>query len=145
MASELSYESTEGPQARSFDEPASGWGGWIVFAATMLLLTGALNVIHGIVAVVNDDWVVFTNRADVYLDLTAWGWIHIVIGAVVFLAGLGLFSGNVLARTVGVAIAALSLVANFLYLPVYPLWSLVIITIDVLVIYALTAHGRALQ
>ena len=73
---------------------------------------------------------------------SAWGWVNMAIGVVVFLSGLGVLSGNVLARFVGVVLASLSLVANFLFLPSYPVWSIVIIAIDVLVIYALTVHGR---
>lgn len=123
----------------------TGWTGWIAFAGVMMIVGGFLNLFYGIVAAVNDEWVVFTNRADVYLDVSAWGWVHIVLGAIVVLAGFGVFSGNVLARTVGVIIASISLVANFFFLPVYPLWALVVITIDALVIWALTAHGREMR
>ena len=123
----------------------TGWIGWGIFAATMMIIAGTLNAIYGLVALVNDDWVVWTNRSTVYLDLTTWGWVHIVAGGLVALAGFGVLSGNVLARTVGVVLAGLSLIANFLFLPVYPLWSLVVITLDVLVIWALTAHGRELR
>ena len=123
----------------------TGWIGWSFFAATMMIIGGSLNAIYGLVAVVNDDWVVWTNRSSVYLDLTSWGWVHIVAGALVVLAGFGVLSGNVLARTVGVFLAGLSLIANFLFLPVYPLWSIIVITLDVLVIWALTAHGSELR
>jgi hypothetical protein len=123
----------------------TGWVGWNIFAAMMMIIGGSLNAIYGIVAVVNDDWTVWTNRTTVYLDLTTWGWVHIVVGAVVVLAGFGVISGNVIARAIGVILAALSLIANFLFIPVYPLWSLTVITIDVLVIWALTAHGRELR
>jgi hypothetical protein len=123
------------------DEP-TGWVGWIWFAAIMMMIGGALQAIHGLVAVVNDEWVVWGNRANLYLDISEWGWVHLIVGIIVFLSGLGVLSGNVLARFVGVALASLSLVANFLYLPAYPLWAIVIIAIDVLVIYALTVHGR---
>jgi hypothetical protein len=123
----------------------TGWVGWGVFAATMMIIAGSLNALYGLVAVVNDDWVVWTNRSTVYLDLTTWGWVHIVAGVLVAVAGFGVLSGNVLARTVGVLLAGLSLIANFLFLPVYPIWSLVVITLDVLVIWALTAHGRELR
>jgi hypothetical protein len=122
------------------DEP-TGWVGWIWFAAVMMMIGGALQAIHGLVAVVNDDWVVWGNRANLYLDLSEWGWIHLIVGIIVFLSGLGVLSGNVLARFVGVVLASLSLVANFLYLPAFPLWAIVVIAIDVLVIYALTVHG----
>lgn len=132
--------------SQTYDEPVetTGWVGWGVFAATMMIIGGSLNALYGLVAVVNDDWVVWTNRNAAYLDLTTWGWVHIAVGVLVVLAGFGVLSGNVLARTVGVILAGLSMVANFLFLPVYPLWSIIVITIDVLVIWALTAHGREL-
>jgi hypothetical protein len=123
----------------------TGWTGWIVFAGVMLLIAGSLNIFYGIVAAVNDDWVVFTNRSAVYLDVSDWGWVHIVLGGIVFLAGVGVFSGNILARIVGVIVASISLMANFLFIPVYPLWALTVITIDALVIWALTAHGSEMR
>jgi hypothetical protein len=122
----------------------TGWVGWSVFAAVMMFLAGGLNALYGLVAVLNDDWVVWTNRADVYLDLSTWGWVHMILGVLVVLAGVGVLSGNVLGRTVGVILACLSILANFFFIPVYPLWALTIITIDALVIWALTAHGREL-
>jgi hypothetical protein len=137
--SETAYEPTTGYNERT------GWTGWIAFAGVMMIIGGALNLIYGIIAAVNDEWVVFTNRGDVYLDVSEWGWVHIILGAIVLLSGIGVFSGNILARTVGVIVASISLVANFLFLPVYPLWSLIVITIDVLVIWALTAHGREMR
>jgi hypothetical protein len=132
--------------SQSYEEPVetTGWIGWGIFAATMMIIGGSLNVFYGLVAVVNDDWVVWANRNAAYLDLTSWGWVHIIAGALVVLAGFGVLSGNVLARTIGVVLAGLNLIANFLFIPVYPLWSLTVITIDVLVIWALTAHGREL-
>jgi hypothetical protein len=147
MASRGYEETTEaaaGWQASDGTTAATGWVGWSIFAATMMIIGGSLNAMYGLVAVVNDDWVVWTNRTAAYLDLTTWGWVHIVAGVLVVLAGFGVLSGNVLARTVGVILAGLSIVANFLFLPVYPLWSIIVITIDVLVIWALTAHGREL-
>jgi hypothetical protein len=136
---ETSYEPSSG-----YDEP-TGWTGWISFAGVMMILAGGLNLLYGIVAVVNDDWVVFTNRGDVYLDVSEWGWFHIVVGAIVLLSGIGVFSGNILARTVAVIVASISLLVNFFFIPVYPLWALIVITIDVLVIWALTAHGREMR
>jgi len=145
MASEISHDPTTRTTAEGgFYEKPSHWGGWIIFAAVMMILVGTLNALHGLVALFNDDWVVWTNRGDLYLDLTTWGWIHLGVGLAVALAGIGLFTGNVLARGIAVLIAGLSIVANFLYMPAYPAWALTIIAIDVLVIYALTAHGRDL-
>lgn len=127
-----------------YDEP-TGWTGWIAFAGVMMIIAGGLNLFYGIVAAVNDEWVVFTNRADVYLDVSEWGWVHIILGAIVLLSGLGVFSGNILARTVGVIVASVSLIVNFFFIPVYPIWALIVITLDILVIWALTAHGREMR
>jgi hypothetical protein len=127
------------------DTQVTGWVGWITFAAVMLAISGGLNFFYGLIAAINDEWVVFGNRADVYLDVSAWGWIHMILGAVVFAAGLALLSGNILARIVGVIAATVSIVANFMWLPVYPVWSIILITLDVLIIWALTVHGREMR
>ena len=85
------------------------------------------------------------NRASLYLDISQWGWAHLILGLALVLSGFGVFSGNILARTVGVIVAAVSLIANFAFIPAYPLWALVVVTIDVLVIWALTAHGKEMR
>jgi hypothetical protein len=146
-----SYEQPPGSrQSTDYGRPASynqrtGWTGWITFAAVMMILAGSLNLFYGIIAAVNDEWVVFTNRANVYLDISEWGWVHIIVGAVVLLCGIGLFSGNILARTVAVIVASISLLVNFFFIPVYPLWAITVIVIDLLVIWAVTAHGREMR
>jgi hypothetical protein len=132
-------------QAYEQENETTGWVGWVAFAGVMMIIGGALSTIFGIVAAVNDQWVVFQGGEDVYLDLSAWGWVHIIVGLVVFACGFGVFTGNVFARTIGVIIAALSLIAQFFWLPVYPIWAVIIITIDALVIWALTAHGGEMR
>jgi hypothetical protein len=132
-------------QSYERETEVTGWTGWVTFAGVMMIIAGSLGAIFGLVAIVNDNWVVFTNRDAVSIDLTGWGWIHLIVGALLVLAGFGVFTGNILARIVGVAVAVLSLIANFLWLPVYPLWSIIILTIDVLVIWALTAHGGEMR
>jgi hypothetical protein len=141
------YEEDRGVSQQTYgrETERTGWTGWITFAGVMLIIGGSLGLIFGIIAAVNDKWVVFGNRGAVSLDLSTWGWVHIIVGAIVLLAGFGVFTGNILARIVGVAVAVVSLIANFLWLPVYPVWAIIIITIDVLVIWALTAHGREMR
>ena len=134
----------DAPGLSSDGEP-TGWTGWIAFAGVMMIIGGGLNLLYGIVAAVNDEWVVWTNRGDVYLDVSEWGWIHIALGSIVLLSGIGVFTGNVLARIVGVVVASVSLIGNFMFMPAYPLWTLTVITIDALVIWALTAHGREMR
>ena len=126
----------------SQNEP-SGWAiGWALFAAVMLITVGCFQVIAGIAAIAEDDVYVQAPNYILELDVTTWGWIHLIVGAILILSGLGIMSGNVLGRTVGVFVAALSMVANFAFIPWYPLWSIAIIAVDVAVIWALTAHGR---
>lgn len=146
MASET-YQEPAGrtiPRGELDREP-TGWVGWIYFASVMMMLSGTLNALHGVIAIVNDEWVVWGNQANLYIDLTTWGWVHLGIGIAVFLAGLGVLTGNIVARIVGVLFASVAIIANFLYIPAYPVWALTIITMSVFVIYALTAHGRELR
>jgi len=126
----------------SQNEP-SGWAiGWALFAAVMLITVGCFQVIAGIAAIAEDDVYVQAPNYILELDVTTWGWIHLLLGAILILSGLGIMTGNVVARTVGVLVAALSMVANFAFIPWYPLWSIAVIAVDVAVIWALTAHGR---
>lgn len=116
--------------------------GWSAFAAFMLMMIGIFQALAGIAALANDEYFVVGEDAVLKLDVSQWGWIHLIIGVIVFLCGLGIFSGNVLARTVGVLVAMGSAIANFAWLPIQPVWSSIMIAICVAVIWALTAHGR---
>jgi hypothetical protein len=133
-------------EIREYDKP-TGWTGWIAFASVMMIIGGGLNLFYGFVAVLNDDWVGWNREtsSEVFVDLTTWGWVQIIVGALVVLAGFGVLTGNILARTVGVILAGLSMFANFFFIPVYPIWALTIIVIDALVIWALTAHGGEMR
>ena len=129
-----------------YDEP-TGWTGWIVFAATMMIIAASLNMIYGLIAVVNDTWVGWNSETAnaVVLDISQWGWVQLILGGVLLLSGIGVMSGTILARTVGVIVAGLNLIGNFMFIPVYPIWTLTVIVLDVLVIWALTAHGREMR
>ncbi len=93
-------------------------------------------------ALVNDTFFVVGQEYVFKFDVTAWGWAHLVLGVVVAVAGFFLFQGAVWARTVAVIMACLSILASFLWMPYYPVWSLTIIAFDVFVIWAVTVHGR---
>jgi hypothetical protein len=116
--------------------------GFTFFAAMMMIIIGAFHVMSGLVGILENEFFVTTPNYIFEFDVSAWGWIHVILGTVVVIAGFSLFSGAVWARSVGVFLALLSAIANFAFIPYYPLWSIVIIAIDVTVIWALTAHGR---
>ena len=108
----------------------------VIAAAVVLVTVGVLHLFQGIAAVGNDDVVVVITEYTYEFDLTLWGWIHIVLGVVIAAVGVALFGGGIWARTVAVVIAAASIVVNFLWLPHYPGWAIVIIALDVAVIWA---------
>ncbi|RVW05222.1 DUF7144 family membrane protein [Rhodococcus xishaensis] len=105
-------------------------------AAVILVTVGILQIFQGISALTKDDVFVVGPDYIYQFDLTAWGWIHLIIGAVVVLVGLALMTGAMWARVAAIVIAALSIIANFLWIPWYPLWSILIIALDVVVIWA---------
>ena len=125
------------------DERASGWAvGFVVFAAVMMMLAGGFQTIAGIAAIFEDEFFVVGPNYVYDVDVTAWGWIHLILGVILFAAGAGVLSGATWARVVGITLASLSAFANFFFIPYYPFWSIVIIALDVAVIWALSVYGR---
>ncbi|MEU2975787.1 hypothetical protein ABZ678_01900 [Streptomyces hirsutus] len=116
--------------------------GLTVFAAVMLFLVGLLDVLRGIMAIAEDDIFVTTPHYVFEFDLTSWGWIHLVLGAIAMIVGIGLLRTAPWARVTGVVIAGLVIIANFLSMPYYPLWSVVMITISGFIIWALCVVQR---
>jgi hypothetical protein len=138
---------TDASTTNSAYRPArrTAWTGWVVFAGVMLMLVGVFQLIDGLVALFDDGYyVVRPDGLVVNVDYTAWGWLHLVIGIVALGAGFGLLAGRMWARIVAIGVAGLSAIVNFAFIGAYPVWSVILITIDVLVIYAVAAHGREL-
>jgi hypothetical protein len=118
----------------------------IIFGGIMMLMMGAFQIIEGLVALFNDEYYFVTrNGLIVSLDYTAWGWTHLIIGLIAVGAGIGVLLGQMWARVVGIIIAVVSALANIAFLSAYPVWSTIVIATDVLVIYALTVHGREVK
>lgn len=120
----------------------SGWAaGGIAFAAVMLLVIGTFQVIAGLAAIVEDDFFVVGRNYAFDLDITAWGWIHLIIGVLLFLTGCGLFARSAWAGVTAIFLASLSAIANFFFIPYYPVWAIVVIALAIWVIWALTRPG----
>lgn len=138
---------TYGTQAGRHAErqEVSGWAaGWLAFAAIMMIVQGVWWLMAGIIALFNNQFFVVGQQYVFQFDITTWGWIHLVTGIVVLLAGIGLFSGAMWARVVGVIVAAIAALIAFAWMPWYPIWGLLLIGISVAVIWAITAHGSSL-
>jgi hypothetical protein len=135
------------PRVTSGNDPdPTGWTGWVVFASFMMILLGLFQAIQGLVALFDDGfYLVRPSGLVVHVDYNDWGTVHLLLGVLLLLSGAGVLTGNLAARTVGVILAGLSALANMAFIGAYPIWSLLIITVDVVVIYSLTVHGRELR
>ena len=116
--------------------------GWTVFAAVMLMISGIGNILEGIAQLVRGSYFVTLPNYAYNLSVHSWGWIHLIAGIVVFLAGAALLADKTWARVVGVTFASLSLFLNLVYLPFFPVWSIVVIAVDAFVIWALLTPRR---
>ncbi|WP_189115769.1 DUF7144 family membrane protein [Pilimelia terevasa] len=128
------------------ERQSSGWVGLMVFAGALFLMLGAFHAIMGLVAVFDPGYYLVTGGGlAVTLDYTVWGWVHLVFGALAFATGIGVLSGRTWARVVGICVAVLSAAVNLAFLAAYPLWSVIVIALDVLTVYALATHGREMR
>ena len=120
----------------------SGWAvGGVAFAASMMLLIGAFQTIGGLVAILDDEFYVRVANYTFDLDVSTWGWVHLVLGLALLFAAWGLFTRQAWAGLVAVALAVLSAIDQFFFIPYYPFWSILIIALDVWVIWAVTRPG----
>ncbi|OLL76472.1 hypothetical protein Ae168Ps1_4889c [Pseudonocardia sp. Ae168_Ps1] len=120
-----------------------GWRtGLAFFAGIIMIVAGVFGAIQGLVGLFRNEVYVIGPEYVFSCDLTTWGWVHLIVGVVVALAGCAVLAGQTWGRVVGIVVVILSMVANFLFIPLYPLWSLLIITLDVFVIAALCTYTR---
>ncbi|MFD3546515.1 hypothetical protein ACFWUW_13030 [Streptomyces sp. NPDC058655] len=141
----MAQQTTPQPSRPGADRAYNGESAWAaggtMFAAVLLLVDGVLSVIKGIAGIAKDD--VYTRLGDYTFkfDVTGWGWIHLILGIVLIIVGAGLFKGALWARTMGVVLAGISVILNFMWLPYTPLWAIISIAIGLFVIWALCTDG----
>lgn len=126
-----------GPVTGAYDEAGRGW---VIFAGVMLLIAGSMNLIYGIAAIDNANFYISDARY-VFSDLNTWGWVMVVVGAIQCLVAFGIWSGNQLARWLGVFAASVNAVVQLLFLPAYPFLALALFSLDLLVVFGLIAYG----
>ena len=128
------------------ESEVTGWVGWIVFAGTMMMLLGVFHMFEGLIALFRHAYIALpTSGLTIQVSYSQWGWLQLIAGALVFLAGLGLFTGRLWARTLAVVLVAISALINFAWANLYPFWSLTLLALDFFVIYAIIAHGREMK
>jgi hypothetical protein len=139
--------SMSGGGRQSMEESeVTGWVGWIVFAGTMMAILGVFHMFEGLIALFRHTEIAFpTSGLTIQVSYTQFGWLQLIAGVVVFLAGLALFTGRMWARTVGVILVSISALVNFAWAGIYPFWSLTLLAIDFFIIYAIIAHGSEMK
>ncbi|MFH8572009.1 hypothetical protein [Streptomyces sp. NPDC017993] len=116
--------------------------GWTAFAGTLMIFGGAMAILEGVSAIAKDNVFVATNDYTFAFNVTGWGWVHLILGIVIALAGIALFTGAFWARVVGVTLAGLGMIANFLWAPYYPFWAVALIAVNAFIIWALCTGSR---
>jgi len=130
------------PRDQSDSGEVSGWAiGAVAFAGTIMVLAGVFQALAGLVAIFNDEFYVVARNYTFDLDVTAWGWIHLIVGLAVLATGMGLFARATWAGVTAIVICMLSALTNFFFIPYYPIWALLVIGLDIWVIWALTRPG----
>jgi hypothetical protein len=131
--------SNESPRARF-------WEGWVAFSAVVLFMVGSFQIVEGTIALLHDDYFAVTRSGlPVSVDYTVWGWLHLVAGALFLVTSVGVFGGRGWARAIAVVIACVMVVVNFGFSAADPMWSSLMITVNILVIWALIVHGGEIR
>jgi hypothetical protein len=138
----MSQRTASVPRPDNPEQPSAWAQGLILFAAVMMMMAGGFQVIAGLAAIFENEFYTVTSDYVLEFDVSAWGWIHLLLGIAVGLAGFAVLSGQTWGRVVGIVLAVLSGLVNFAFVPYYPFWSLAIIALDVFIIWALATRGR---
>jgi hypothetical protein len=134
------------PAQPASDVEPTGWVGWITFAGIAMIVLGAFQIIEGLVAVFQRGYYLVTSsQLLVHVSYTEWGWVHFGIGVVIAVVGVGVMTGAMWARVAGITLAVVSAILNLAFIAAYPVWGIIIIALDVIVIYALAVHGREMK
>ncbi len=126
-------------------QEVTGWVGWIAFGSFMMMFLGFIHLIAGFVALFKDDVYISANAGVWVLDYSSWGWVHIIGGILALWAAGSLMQGKLYGRTFAVILAMISAVVNLAFIPIYPIWSIIMVTVCVLIIWAVIVHGGELK
>lgn len=127
------------------NKEVTGWAGWAAFAGLLMILVGFFQALVGISAIMHNTVYYVGPMVILSVDIANWGWVHLLLAVMILLAGFSVLKGNMYGRVVGVILAGLSAVVNMAFIPAFPIWSILVLAIDVVIIYALVVHGGELK
>ncbi|PGH51828.1 hypothetical protein [Streptomyces sp. Ru87] len=134
MASDAAQSRTPHANPRPWHAPTSGT---TLFAAALMLFGGMMAIFEGIAAIATNDLFIATRHYLFEFSLAGWGWVHLILGVAIVIAGCAVLGGALWARFFGVSVAGLGAIANFLWVPYYPLWALTLVAVNTFVVWAL--------
>ena len=125
------------------EKTVTGWVGWIMFAAYFLIIGGVFDIMQGLAALFRDqNYFVVAENGLFTFNFTSWGWIHLLFGLAMIGVGVLLLRGSTFARIIAILLVGLNMVSQFAWLAAYPVWGIIALIIDALILYALLVHGR---
>ena len=139
----MGYQRASTGQAADIRSVSPWVAGFSVFAGAVMFITGMFEMFQGLAAIIEDEFFVIGREYAYSLDVTTWGWVHLALGTVVAIAGLAVFTGALWARVMGIILAVVVAIANFFTIPYYPVWSILVISTSILVIWALASYETA--
>lgn len=146
MSSSSEVHATYPASSNADEAEQAGWTGWIAFASMMMVMLGSFHAFQGFIALLDDDYyLVPKSGLAIHVNYTTWGWAHLVLGSIIALAGFALLAGRMWARIVAVLAVLVSALVNVAFLAAFPLWSALMIGLDILVIWAVIVHGREMK
>lgn len=127
--------------ARSSSLEVTGWTGWVYFAGILMVIMGILSAVQGLTALLRGSFYTAHQGTLIVFNMTTWGWVHLILGIVVLMAGSAVMNGRTWGRVIGILLAGFSLIANFAFFASYPFWTGTVMIVDILIIYSLAVHG----
>lgn len=138
---QTTYRPQNGERGKQTENPSAWVSGWAMFAGVIMILVGIFQAFQGLAAILNSNFFFIGPNYTYSIDVSTWGWIHLILGAIVAIAGFSVFSGQMWARVIGIVLAMLSATVNFFFIPYYPIWSILIIVMDIGIIWGLASFS----
>lgn len=128
-----------------YNQQTTGWTGWVMFASLLMILSGFVHILYGIGSLFTQNWFLYANQSIYLVDGRTGGWVLILVGILLLVSGALLLSGNAFGRAMGMLLATIGIIANLAYIGIAPIWSILAVIVNALILYAVGAHGSEMK